>query len=103
MSRSRNTCTSLKKGTRVIFAGDMQVRADDRLGVTDNGDLVIAGFEEDDAGDYDCELETDDDVPVYIRHSVTMAMSPMVTTVPASGRVTITQVIFFPVETIPLL
>ena len=69
------------------------MRLDRRLRFTEDGNLVIDGFEEDDVGDYDCELELDTDTSISIRHSVHLAISPMVTTVPASGHVTAVQVI----------
>ena len=66
---------------------------DSRLRLTDDGNLVIDGFEADDVGDYDCELELDTDTSISVRHGVNLAMSPMVTTFPASGHVTAVQVL----------
>ena len=66
---------------------------DSRLRLTDDGNLVIDGFEDDDVGDYDCELELDTDTSISVRHGVHLAISPMVTTVPASGHVTAVQVL----------
>ena len=80
-----------KQGSRVIFAGDMQVRTDSRLEVTDKGELVIDGFEEDDIGEYDCEFDTNTDIPVFIRHTLDLALPPNVSIVPASGQLTVTQ------------
>ena len=81
-----------KRGARVIFAGGLKVRKDPRLEVSEDGDLVIRGFLAEDVGEYDCELETDTDIPVYIRHSLALAQAPDISTCPRSGHLTITQV-----------
>ena len=80
-----------KQGSRVIFAGDMQVRTDGRLEITDKGELIIDGFEEEDVGEYDCEFDTNNDIPVFIRHTLDLAVPPNVRIVPASGQLTATQ------------
>ena len=81
-----------KRGARVIFAGDLKVRKDPRLEVSEAGDLVIRGFLAEDVGEYDCELETDTDIPVFIRHSLALARAPDISTRPRSGHLTVTQV-----------
>ena len=81
-----------KRGARVIFAGGLKVRKDPRLEVSEAGDLVIRGFLAEDVGEYDCELETDTDIPVFIRHSLTLARAPDISTRPQSGHLTLTQV-----------
>ena len=81
-----------KRGARVIFAGELQVRVDPRLELSEEGELVIRGFLPEDVGEYDCELETDTDIPVYIRHSLALARAPDITTRPRSGHLTVTQV-----------
>ena len=58
-----------KKGNRVLTAGEMMVRRDDRLSLQDYG-LQIRNIEVEDSGEYLCEIETDEDDPVVIRHSV---------------------------------
>ena len=75
-----------KQGPRVIFAGDMRVRRDQRLSVDRvTGDLVISGVEEDDKGDYECELETEGDVPVFIRHTLDILRHPSLIRIPRNG------------------
>lgn len=54
---------------RVLTAGKMKVRRDDRLRL-EGTDLQISRIERDDAGEYICEVETDDDEPIAIVHSV---------------------------------
>ncbi len=58
-----------KKGTRVLTAGGMRVRRDRRFKL-EGTDLQISRIESDDAGEYVCEIETDDDEPIAIMHSV---------------------------------
>ena len=75
-----------KQGPRVIFAGNMRVRRDMRVSVEDNtGNLVITGVEEGDKGDYECEVETDSDIPVYIRHTLSILHPPTIVRVPKKG------------------
>ena len=77
-----------KQGPRVIFAGVMRVRRDMRVSVEDStGDLVITGVEEGDKGEYECEVETDSDIPVYIRHTLSILHPPTVVRVPKEGLV----------------
>lgn len=58
-----------KKGTRVLTAGVVKVRRDHRIKL-EGTDLQISKIESDDAGEYVCEVETDDDEPIAIMHSV---------------------------------
>ena len=75
-----------KQGPRVIFAGDMRVRRDQRLTVEKGtGDLMISGVEEADKGDYECEVETDGDIPVFIRHTLDILRPPSVIRFPRNG------------------
>ena len=81
-----------KKGARLIFADEMRVRRDSRYSVTRQGDLVIAGFDRSDSGDYECELETDTDSPVFIRHSLEEAEAPTISLQPGSGHLVVMEV-----------
>ena len=47
----------------------LKVRRDRRLKL-EGTDLQIRRMESDDAGEYVCEIETDDDEPIAIMHSV---------------------------------
>ena len=69
---------------RVLTAGDMKVRRDPRLDLIGT-DLVIKKVELEDKGDYDCEVESDREVPVSIRHSLDILYPPTVDTEPQSG------------------
>ena len=81
-----------KQGARVIFADQMRVRRDSRYRVTGAGDLVIDGFEESDQGDFECQLETDTDQPIFIRHSLKEARRPTVRLRPVTGQVVVEEV-----------
>ena len=58
-----------KKGTRVLTADSIKVRRDKRLELQGTG-LQIRDIDRDDSGEYVCEIETDEDEPVAIVHSV---------------------------------
>jgi hypothetical protein len=77
-----------KKGTRVLTAGSIQVRRDKRLHL-DGNDLQISAMDSDDAGEYICEVETDDDKPIAIVHSVEILVPPGITTQPANGQIVV--------------
>ena len=81
-----------KQGTRVIFADDMRVRRDSRYSLTEAGDLIIDGFDESDHGDYECQLETDTDHAIFIRHSLKEAVAPSVRLEPVSWQVVMEEV-----------
>ena len=81
-----------RQGSRLLTAGPLLVRLDPRFGLTEEGDLTINGFEPEDAGDYDCEFDTDTEPPVSIRHTLHVATPPSVSTVPTSGYITVVQV-----------
>ena len=80
-----------KQGARVIFADEMRVRRDSRYRVTEAGDLVIDGFDQSDTGTFECQLETDSDRPIFIRHSLEEARVPRVRLVPARGEVVVEE------------
>ena len=48
---------------------NLKVRRDRRIKLEGN-DLQIRQIESEDAGEYVCEIETDDDEPIAIMHSV---------------------------------
>ena len=58
-----------KKGSRVLTAGQMKVRRNDRFELRKTN-LEIRDIREKDRGEYVCEVETDDDQPIAIIHSV---------------------------------
>ncbi len=58
-----------KKGDRVLTAGAIMVRRNDRFHL-DKTNLRIENVQVDDRGDYVCQVETDDDEPISIVHSV---------------------------------
>ena len=54
---------------RVLTVGDMLVKRDDRFDLSSSGhDLLISRVQEDDGGDYSCEIEADAEYPVAIKH-----------------------------------
>ena len=69
---------------RVLTAGAMKVRRDPRLELMGT-DLVIKNLELEDRGEYDCEVESDREVPVSIRHSLDILHPPTATPEPNSG------------------
>lgn len=58
-----------KKGTRVLTAGDLMVKRDDRINLKGT-DLKIQSVVVDDGGDYSCEIEADSEYPIVITHTV---------------------------------
>ena len=66
-----------KRGPRVIFAGEMKVRRDERLSLQGT-DLVISGVRLKDRGLYTCEIETDRDGPVQVVHKLEVLQPPSV-------------------------
>ena len=75
----------------MMFADEMRVRRDSRYSVSRAGELVIAGFELSDRGPYQCELETDTDSPVFLRHRLEVAEAPAVRRLPVSGVVEVAE------------
>ena len=62
----------------------MKVRRDPRVQLT-NTDLVLTDLQLEDAGEYDCEVESDREVPVSIRHRLDVLYPPKVQPDPVSG------------------
>ena len=62
----------------------MKVRRDPRLELKGT-DLLIKNLELEDRGEYDCEVESDREVPVSIRHSLDILHPPSVFPEPSSG------------------
>ncbi len=58
-----------KKGTRVLTAGNMMVKRDDRVVLRGN-DLAISNINVEDGGKYSCEIEADFEYPVVITHTL---------------------------------
>ena len=80
-----------KQGSRLIFADEMRVRRDSRYSVSPAGELIIAGFSVSDRGQYQCELETHTDSPIFLRHRLEVAEAPAVRRVPGSGAVEVRE------------
>ncbi|XP_059095815.1 brother of CDO-like [Tigriopus californicus] len=64
-----------KKGTRVLTAGDMMVRRDDRIDLKGT-DLQINSVDVEDGGNYSCEIEADAEYPVVITHTLEVLLPP---------------------------
>ena len=58
-----------KKGTRVLTAGEMKVKRDDRVDLRGT-DLQIRTVGVEDGGEYSCEIEADTEYPIAITHTV---------------------------------
>ena len=62
-----------KHGTRVLTAGvgagTMQVKKDPRVSLAGT-DLIVANVTEADAGEYRCELDTDDEFTLSVSHAL---------------------------------
>ena len=67
----------------MLTAGSMKVRQDPRLQLMGT-DLVIQSLDLEDSGLYDCEVESDREVPVSIQHSLEILYPPSVIPDPAS-------------------
>ena len=80
-----------KQGSRLMFADELRVRRDSRYSVSQAGELVIAGFSVSDRGQYRCELETQTDSPVFLRHRLEVAEAPTVRRLPVSGAVEVAE------------
>ncbi|XP_023343155.1 protein amalgam [Eurytemora carolleeae] len=79
-----------KEGPRVLFAGTMRVRRDERMELRGTN-LILHGVEKSDEGEYDCEIETDRSDPISIRHSIEILIPPSVRSDPANGEVLVKQ------------
>ena len=58
-----------KKGTRVLTAGEMKVKRDERVDLRGT-DLQIRTVGVEDGGEYSCEIEADTEYPIAITHTV---------------------------------
>ena len=62
-----------KHGTRVLTAGvgagTMHVKKDPRVTLAGT-DLIVSNITESDAGEYRCELDTDDEYPLTLSHTL---------------------------------
>ena len=56
-----------KKATRVLTAGGMKIKKDERFTLRGT-DLQIKNIEPEDGGEYSCEIEADEEYPVAIKH-----------------------------------
>merc|ERR1719461_2264388 len=66
----------------------MLVRRDKRLQL-DGTNLVIGDLEEEDEGEYDCEIEADVDAPISVTHRLEILIPPRVLSEPADGNVVV--------------
>jgi len=67
-----------KQGSRIIFAGDIKVRRDERF-ERDGPNLRIVGVHEKDDGEYTCEVETKDrNNPKSITHKLLVLQRPTI-------------------------
>lgn len=58
-----------KKGTRVLTAGEMMIRRDDRI-VLKGTDLQVQHVTPEDGGLYSCEIEADSEYPLVVTHKL---------------------------------
>jgi len=69
-----------KQGSRIIFAGDIKVRRDERF-EREGPNLKIVGVHEKDNGEYTCEVETKDrNNPKSITHKLLVLQRPTIST-----------------------
>jgi len=69
-----------KQGSRIIYAGEIKVRRDDRFAKVGNN-LIINGILTKDDGDFTCEVETKDkNNPQWITHKVVVLQKPQIVT-----------------------
>ena len=59
-----------KKGTRVLTAGEMVIRKDERTALEGATSLRIKSVDVEDGGNYSCEIEADSQYPIVITHTV---------------------------------
>jgi len=78
-----------KQGSRIIFAGEIKVRRDERFAKVGNS-LRISGVEEKDDGEYTCEVETKDKHnPKSVTHRLTILQSPTIFTSSSQANLTV--------------
>jgi len=65
-----------KNGTRVVFVGEIKIRNDDRMSL-DGSHMVIQGVTIWDSGGYYCEVETDIDQPITLKHNLQVLDPPV--------------------------
>lgn len=58
-----------KKGTRVLTAGEMMVKRDDRM-VLRGTALALSDITVEDGGEYSCEIEADSEYPIVLTHTL---------------------------------
>lgn len=75
-----------KRGARVLTAGKMKVRRDPRIRLRGTN-LIIKKVESEDGGEYECEVETDEEISITIRHRLEILVPPHVKPSPANGMV----------------
>ena len=80
-----------KQGSRAIAVDKLLIRLDQRLSLSDAGDLQIRNFDSEDVGEYDCEI-ADTDTPLYIRHSLNVIVPPAVNIVPSKDEIVVVEV-----------
>ena len=71
LENDNNNVVIWKKSNRVLYAGNIRVRHDERLEVF-NDDLIIRGVTPDDEGDYTCEIEDNHGVFKVFKQRVTV-------------------------------
>jgi len=78
-----------KQGSRIIFAGDIKVRRDERFEKEGNA-LKITNVNEKDNGEYTCEVETKDrNNPKSITHKLLVLQSPKISTSASQHNLTV--------------
>ena len=79
-----------RRDTRVMFAGEMKVRRDKRLSLAET-DLVLDKVEMGDRGDYTCQVETGDESPPMIVHTLEVLQPPKIRSKPDNGLVIVKE------------
>jgi len=73
-----------RKGSRVIFAGPIRVKRDERISLSEN-DLVLKEVVAEDEGKYSCQVETGDEAPPSIVHRLEVLQRPVIKSQPENG------------------
>jgi len=77
-----------KHGTRVLTAGvgagTMHVKKDPRVSLAGT-DLIISNITDSDAGQYSCELDTDQEYTLSLQHTLQILVAPQLQRHPTSG------------------